>query len=332
MQAEKAVVVSGIRPTGVLHLGNYFGAVHHFLQMQETYDCYFFIADWHALTTHPDVGLLAQSVREGLALYLAAGLDPEKATIYVQSDVREMAELYLYLSTLAYVGELEKTPTFKEKVRLQPQNVNAGLLTYPVLMAADILIHRARYVPVGKDQAQHLEMARQLAQRFNHRYFEAFPLPQAFSCGATLIKIGALDGSGKMSKSEHTNSTIYLTDTEAVIYKKVMKARTDEGPKHPHTPMPDYIANLFQLLELSAAAEVYAHFLQAYQDCSIRYGDLKKELAQALITFLKPVREKSAMYRADEPALAEIRQKGAEKARCSARKTLALLRQRMRFH
>ena len=191
MQTAKEIVVSGIRPTGYLHLGNYFGAVRNYVRMQEEYECYFFVADWHSLTTHPDTKELRNSVLRVLAENIAAGLDPQKAVLYVQSAIPEIAELYLFLNMLAYKGELEKTVTFKDKVRQQPDNVNAGLLTYPVLQAADILIHRAKYVPVGKDQEQHLEMARNFAQRFNHRYTELFPEPQAFNYGSKLVKCPA---------------------------------------------------------------------------------------------------------------------------------------------
>ena len=156
-------VLSGIRPTGNLHLGNYYGAMVNFLKMQEEHQCFFFIADWHALTTHPDPKLLHANVKNILSEYLACGLDPEKATIYIQSDIPEIAELYLLLNMQAYIGELEKTVSFKEKARKNPDNVNAGLFTYPVLQAADILIHNADYVPVGKDQEQHLEMTRTYA-------------------------------------------------------------------------------------------------------------------------------------------------------------------------
>src|SRR5690349_4049396 len=206
----KEIVVSGIRPTGLLHLGNYFGAVRNYVRMQEEYNCYFFVADWHSLTTHPDTSGLKNSVHRVMAENIACGLDPEKVAFYVQSDVPEIAELYLYLNMMAYKGELEKTPTFKDKVRQQPDNVNAGLLTYPVLQAADILIHRATQVPVGKDQEQHLEMSRNFAERFNHRYDAIFPLPYAFNYGESLTKILSLDGHGKMSKSENQMATIYL--------------------------------------------------------------------------------------------------------------------------
>ena len=194
---SKEIVVSGIRSTGNLHLGNYFGAIQNYVMMQEAYDCYFFVADYHSLTTHPDPKDLKANVFHVLAENIASGLDPDKVTLYAQSDIPEIPELYLMLNMLAYKGELEKVPTFKDKVRQQPDNVNAGLLTYPVLMAADILIHRGVKVPVGKDQEQHLEMARNFAQRFNGRYGEFFPEPQVFRFNSDTVKILSLDGNGK---------------------------------------------------------------------------------------------------------------------------------------
>jgi len=249
MIMEKEIVLSGIRPTGDLHLGNYFGAIRNYVKMQDDFNCFFFIADLHSLTTHPDTSKLKDNVLKVLATYIACGLDPDKVALYCQSHLHTTGELYLYLNMLAYKGELEKTPTFKEKVRLQPDNVNAGLLTYPVLMAADILIHRAKYVPVGKDQEQHLEITRNYAKRFNHRYAEVFPEPQAFNFSHELLKVPSLDGTGKMSKSENENATIYLTDTDDVIRKKVMKAKTDSGPTELNSSMPDYIENLFLLMK-----------------------------------------------------------------------------------
>ena len=177
----KEVVLSGIRPTGFLHLGNYFGAMRNYVRMQDEFECYFFVANWHALTTHPNTKELKQAVHRVVAENIACGLDTNKVSLYVQSDVPEIAELYLFLNMMAYKGELEKTVTFKEKVRLNPENVNAGLLTYPVLQAADILIHRAVKVPVGKDQEQHMEMARNFAERFNYRNGEVFPMPYGFN-------------------------------------------------------------------------------------------------------------------------------------------------------
>jgi tryptophanyl-tRNA synthetase len=180
--------------------------------MQDAFNCYFFVANWHSLTTHPDTKELQANVLRVIAENIACGLDPEKVALYVQSDVPQIAELYLYLNMMAYKGELEKTVTFKEKVRLQPENVNAGLLTYPVLQAADILIHRAVKVPVGKDQEQHLEMARTYAERFNHRYGEVLPLPYAFNYGGELVKIMSLDGEGKMSKSDINEVYFYVIE------------------------------------------------------------------------------------------------------------------------
>src|SRR5215212_919853 len=244
MEKKKEIVMSGIRPTGFLHLGNYFGAIRNYVRMQHEYDCFFMVADLHSLTTHPDTRDLKANVHRVLAENIASGLDPDKVALYCQSHVHETAELYLYLNMLAYKGELEKTATFKEKVRQQPDNANAGLLTYPVLQTADILLHRAMYVPVGKDQEQHLEMARNFANRFNYRYGEVFPEPVAFNFSNELIKVPSLDGSGKMSKSENQMATLYLADDDDLIRKKVMKAKTDSGHTEPNSEMPDYIQNL----------------------------------------------------------------------------------------
>ncbi|MEY3738762.1 MAG: hypothetical protein RL544_1540 [Bacteroidota bacterium] len=328
---EKEVVLSGIRPTGFLHLGNYFGAMRNYVRMQDEFNCYFFVANWHSLTTHPDTKELQANVLRVIAENIACGLDPEKVALYVQSDVPQIAELYLYLNMMAYKGELEKTVTFKEKIRLQPENVNAGLLTYPVLQAADILIHRAVKVPVGKDQEQHLEMARNYAERFNHRYGEVLPLPYAFNYGGELVKILSLDGEGKMSKSENQMNTLYLADEDDVIRKKIKKATTDAGPKVPNAPMPAYIENLFTLMELVSSADTVQKFRSDYNNssegnCIIRYGDLKNQLAEDMAAFVKPIREKAADLQKDTATLQKIMKLGAEKAGESASKTLTLVR------
>jgi tryptophanyl-tRNA synthetase len=322
----KQIVVSGIRPTGFLHLGNYFGAMRNYVRMQQDYDCYFFVADWHSLTTHPDTKELKASVLRVLAENIAAGLDPNKVTLYVQSTVPEVAELYLLLNMNAYKGELEKTTTFKDKVRLQPNNVNAGLLTYPVLQAADILIHRAKYVPVGKDQEQHLEMARNFAQRFNYRYGELFPEPQAFNFGSELIKVPSLDGTGKMSKSENQLATLYLADEDDEIRKKIMKAKTDSGPTEHNSKMPDYIQNIFQLMALVSEEQTVARFREDFNKAKIRYGDMKKQLAEDMVQFIRPIREKADAIRQDKSYLEKIISEGAEKARASAIATIKEVR------
>jgi len=321
---SKEIVVSGIRSTGYLHLGNYFGAIQNYVEMQNGHNCYFFVADYHSLTTHPVPKELKQNVYRVVAENIASGLDPEKVALYAQSDIPEIPELYLLLNMLAYMGELEKVPTFKDKVRQQPDNVNAGLLTYPVLMAADILIHKAVKVPVGKDQEQHLEMARNFANRFNTRYgAEFFPEPQVFRFNTESVKIMSLDGNGKMSKSENLNSTIYLNDDDDTIRKKIMKAKTDQGPTEPNSEMADYIKNLFVLMKLTATADTTEFFTNAYNNCNIRYGDMKKQLAEDMATFVRPIRERAAELQKDEAAIRKILKEGAEKARASSAETMA---------
>ncbi len=323
-------VVSGIRSTGKLHLGNYYGALRNFIRMQEEYDCYFFVADWHSLTTHPQANLLHENVKNVFVEYLAAGLDPEKCTLYLQSDIHEIPEFYLLLNMHAYLGELSKTPSFKEKARKQPENVNAGLLTYPTLMATDILIQKANKVPVGKDQEQHLEMSRRFAQRFNNFYGVDFLVePKAFSYSQELIKIPGLDGSGKMGKSE--GNCIYLSDDPKTIEKKVKKALTDQGPTEPNSIKPDYIENLFTLLKVVSTEEVYNFFDEKWNTCEIRYGDLKKQLAEDIIKVTTPIRERIIDIENNDEYLRKVAAMGAEKARARAAKTLTEMRRIMGF-
>ncbi|GHS84771.1 tryptophan--tRNA ligase [Bacteroidia bacterium] len=328
----KKTVLSGIRPTGDLHLGNYFGALKNFVRMQDDYDCYFFIADYHSLTTHPTPDHLRFNTRRVLANYLAAGLDPKKCTLYIQSDVPQVTELYLFLNMNAYLGELERVTSFKDKVRLQPQNINAGLLTYPTLMAADILLHNADFVPVGKDQEQHLEMARTYAKRFNTLYKTTFfKEPQAFNFGENLVKIPGLDGNGKMGKSEGVSNAIFLGEASDSIRKKVMRAVTDSGPTSPNQEQPEVIKNLFQLLSVVSTPDTVAHFNEAYNNCTIRYGDLKKQLAEDMIAFTEPFRQRISDLLADEHALDTVAAEGAEKARASAQKTIDAVRSLIGF-
>jgi tryptophanyl-tRNA synthetase len=320
---KKEIVVSGIRSTGSLHLGNYFGAVKNFLKMQHEYDCFFFIADYHSLTTHPSPADLNANVKRVLVEYLACGIDPQACTMYVQSDLPEIAELYLLLNMNAYVGELERSTTFKEKIRQQPDNINAGLLTYPVLMAADILIHRAVKVPVGKDQEQHLEMSRTFGNRFNRMYATTlFPEPVAFNFGTGLVKIPGLDGTGKMGKSEGEGNAIFLGDPEDVIRKKVMRAVTDSGPTQENQPKAEAIQNIFTILEAVSKKETIDFFNEQYNTMKIRYGDMKKQLAEDLIAFTAPFREKIHELLKDEKFIHRVASEGAEKARESAAKTV----------
>ncbi|MPM35281.1 Tryptophan--tRNA ligase [bioreactor metagenome] len=325
-------ILSGIRPTGNLHLGNYFGAVKNFVRLQEENECYFFIADYHSLTTHPTPENLNNNVRQVLAEFVACGLDPDKATLYIQSDVPETIELYLFLNMNAYLGELERVTSFKDKVRKQPNNVNAGLLTYPTLMAADILIHHADKVPVGKDQEQHLEMTRTFANRFNRMYkTEYFKEPEAFNFGEELVKVPGLDGSGKMGKSEGEGNAIFLIDDEKTISKKIMRAVTDSGPTEPNQTPPQAIQNLFSLMEIVSAEDTVKFFREAYANCSIRYGDLKKQLAADMNIFIAPIRERVLSTAADTAFLSKVAATGREKARASASKTVREVREIIGF-
>lgn len=323
-------VLSGIRSTGHLHLGNYYGALLNFVQLQNTAKCFFFIADLHSLTTHPKPDDFHSNVKIILAEYLAAGLDPEKSSLFVQSSVPEVSELYVLLNMLSYKGELERTASFKDKVRQNPDNVNAGLLTYPVLMASDILIHRPDWVPVGKDQEQHLEITRLLARRFNNLYgANVFPEPEAYNFGENLVKVPGLDGSGKMGKSE--GNGIYLIDDEKTITKKVMRAVTDSGPAAPGEPMTDPIQNLFTLLGIVSDPDVVEYFTNQYNNCTIRYGDLKKQLAADICRRTLPIREKIMEISNNDTFLHYVIEKGTAQARESAGATMKLVREAVGF-
>jgi tryptophanyl-tRNA synthetase len=327
-------VVSGIRPTGKLHLGNYFGAVKNFIRMQNEFDAFFFIADYHSLTTHPTPADLHSSVKRVLAEYIALGLDPEKCTLYLQSDLPQTAELYMFLNMNAYLGELQRLTSFKDKIRDQADNVNAGLLTYPVLMAADILLHKGLKVPVGKDQEQHLEMARTFGNRFNRLYnVEYFPEPQAFNYNQNLVKVPGLTGQGKMSKSAGEADSIYMSDSEEVMRRKVMKAVTAivDGPTEPGSEKPLPIQNLFDLMGLVCTSDVIQKYEADYYDGSIRFGDLKKQLADDMNGFLDPFRSRINDVLADEALLSKVAKMGAEKASESANKTISEVREIIGF-
>jgi tryptophanyl-tRNA synthetase len=319
-------VVSGIRSTGNLHLGNYFGAMINFLKMQKENNCFFFIADYHALTTHPKPDDVHGNIKQILAEYLACGIDPEIATVFVQSDVTEVTELYLLLNMNTYVGELQRTTSFKEMIRKQPDNINAGLLTYPVLMAADIIIHKANKVPVGKDQEQHLEMTRRFARRFNTMYgVDYFPEPVAYNFGKKLIKIPGLDGTGKMGKSE--GNGIFLNDTPEEIRKKVMHAVTDTGPQKPGEKPSEPVKNLFTIMNVVSDKSTVKYFTEKHASCEIRYGDMKKQLAEDIIKVTEPIRQRINEILADNKYLAKVVSEGAEKARASASKTIREVRE-----
>lgn len=328
MNSKLPIAVSGVRPTGKQHLGNYFGAVKNFVKMQDIFNGYFFVADYHSLTTHPNAADLREKSKNVALIYLACGLDPNKCALYLQSDVPQIPELYLIFNMHAYLGELEREATFKEKIREQPNNVNAGLLTYPVLMTVDIIIHKALKVPVGKDQQQHVEMSRDFVRRFNNLYkVDYFPEPQPFSFAEKLVNVPSLDGEGKMSKSKPENTCIYLEEEPDVIRKKVMRMVTDSGPKELNSAIPLIIQNVFDMMKLVSSEETLKQFEEAYDNCSIRYGDMKKQLGEDIVLFLSPIREKIKELSADEKKLYEILGDGGSKARTSAAQTLKDVRE-----
>lgn len=264
--------------------------------------------------------------------FLAAGLDPNRATLYVQSELPETAELYLLLNMNAYLGELQRVASFKEKARKQPDNINAGLLTYPTLMSADVIIHKATKVPVGKDQEQHLEMARNFVNRFNNMYkVDFFPEPFAYNFGEELIKIPGLDGSTKMGKSEGEANAIYFVDDPKVIRKKIMRAVTDSGPTEKNQPKPQSIQNLFNLMKVMSSADTLAYFEEKYNTCEIRYGDFKKQLAEDVLKFVEPYRKKIEDLWNNEEYLRKVVKQGTEKAHESASKTMTELRKIIGF-
>jgi tryptophanyl-tRNA synthetase len=294
--------------------------------MQKENNCFFFIADYHSLTTHPKPVDIHSSIKQVLAEYLACGIDPEVATVFIQSDVPQVMELYLLLNMNAYVGELERTTTFKEKIRKNPDNVNAGLLTYPVLMASDIIIHKATKVPVGMDQEQNLEMTRRFARRFNTIYgVNYFPEPDAYNFGRKLVKIPGFDGTGKMGKSE--GNGIFLSDTPQVIRKKVMKAVTDAGPTEPNQVPSEPVKNLFTILKVVSDPSTVKYFREKYASCEIRYGELKKQLAEDIIKMTEPIRARINEILNDDKYLAKVVKEGGEKARASASVTIREVRE-----
>ena len=321
-------VLSGIRSTGRLHLGNYFGALRNFVKMQHTDRCFFFIADYHSLTTHPDPKALHGNVKNVLAEYLAAGLDPEVATIYIQSDVPQVAELSLLLSMHAYIGELERTASFKDKIRKQPENVNAGLLCYPVLMAADILLYQADLVPVGEDQRQHVELTRDIAQRFNSVYSDTFVLPEAFipKVGARLMSLD--DPTTKMSKSL-PDGCVNLMDAPEVIMKKFKRAVTDCETAVKYDK--ENKAGISNLLTIYCAAtgktlqEAEAEFKGQ------GYGVFKPAVGEAVVELLRPIREESQRIMDDKAYLENVYQEGAERAHRLALKTLSKVQRKVGF-
>jgi len=314
----KKRIFSGAQPTGQLHIGNYLGALKNWVSLQNEYESFFCIVNLHAVTLPQNPEILRQKTLDLARIYLASGIDPEVSTIFIQSDVSEHAELSWILSCIARMGELERMTQFKDKGKGNRERAGAGLFTYPVLMAADILLYQTHLVPVGKDQKQHLELSRDLAERFNRDFGETFIVPEPFipPVGANILSLQ--EPAKKMSKSdENLNGSVFLLDDADTITKKIKRAVTDSGTTIEYDEARPAITNLltiYQLMTDRTPEEATANF------AGKGYGQFKTELAETVVEFLKPFQEKANSYSEEE--LNRILREGAEKARVIARETL----------
>jgi len=326
---HKKRVFSGTRATGRLHLGNYLGAVKGYLELQNdpNYETIYMVMDLHAITTPYEKEKLAENTRDVIMDYLACGLDPEKSIISAQSLVPEHTYLAYILSSEISVARMQHLPTFKEKVAQHPDNVTMALLNYPVLMAADILLYKASLVPVGIDQEPHLEVAREIAKKMNAKYGTDFPEPKRFATKGEYVP--SLTGEGKMSKSVE-GSYINLTDDLETIKKKFSSAPTDSG-RGDKIPEKGGVANLLKFVELFEGTEKRKKYESIYLGEGIRYGDLKKELAEAIYKELTPIQEKRKIYEADPSLVDGIIKEGAEKASKIAKETIKEVKEKMGF-
>ena len=324
---SKKRVLSGIRASGRLHLGNYLGAVKGMLALQENpeYGTFYMVADLHTLTTPYDPKELKNDIREVVLDYLAAGLDPEKSTLFIQSQVPEHVELSYLFATSVSLAKMLHLPTYKEKLKLHPKDSTIALLYYPVLMAADILIYKAESVPTGIDQEPHLEVSREIARKMNSVYGTVFPEPQRFITEGEYVP--ALTGEGKMSKSVE-GSYVNLTDDLEMIKKRLTGAPTDSG-KGEKVPEKGGVANLLTFVGLFRGSKKRDEYEMAYKGSGIRYSELKEGLAKAIYEELKPIQEKRRVFEKDPDLVERILAKGAQRAREVARDTLDETKKKM---
>ena len=323
--ANKSVVLSGMRSTGKIHLGNYFGAIKNWVELQDRYDCYYFAADWHALTTdYADPSEISNNTLEAVADWMAAGLDPEKSVIFVQSMVPEHAELHLLLSMMTPLGWLERVPTYKEQIReLETRELATyGFLGYPLLQTADIVLYRADLVPVGEDQASHLEISREIVRRFHHLYGRVFPEPKALYTPTP--KVPGLDGR-KMSKSY--GNAIDLADAPEVIRKKCMQMFTDPQRVRRQDPGRPDVCNLYRFHELVSSEEVRTRVAEECQRAQIGCVEDKKLIAEQLIAYLEPMRQRREELISRRDTLLDVLEEGSKRARDRARETMERVRE-----
>ncbi len=320
-------IFSGIRPTGGLHIGNYLGAIKQWISLQETNECIFCIVDLHAITTPYDPKELQKNILEATATYLAAGINPEKSIVFVQSEVKEHAELAWLLGTITPMGELSRMTQFKEKSKQHKDYVNAGLFTYPILMTADILLYKGQAVPVGKDQEQHVELARTIARKFNQKFGKVFDEPETIlpKVGAKIMSL--TDPKKKMSKSDDPKSYISLFDSPEAIQKKIMSAETDSGKEVTYNitkkPGISNLLTIYSLLTDKPIPEIEKEFKDK------GYGDFKKSLAKILIDYLEPFRRKQKELQTRDVYVKDILTKGASRAKIIAETTMKEVREKM---
>ncbi|MCX6722367.1 MAG: tryptophan--tRNA ligase [Candidatus Staskawiczbacteria bacterium] len=320
-------IFSGIRPTGGLHIGNYLGAIKQWIALQESNECVFCIVDLHAITTPYDPKELQKNILDTTAVYLAAGINPDKSVIFVQSEVKEHAELAWLLGTITPMGELGRMTQFKEKSKQHKDYVNAGLFTYPILMTADILLYKGQAVPVGKDQEQHVELSRTIAKKFNQKFGKVFPEPETIlpKTGAKIMSL--TDPKKKMSKSDDPKSCISLFDSPEDITKKIMSAETDSGKDVIYNvtkkPGISNLITIYSLISDKTTQEIEKQFKGK------GYGDFKKSLAKALVDYLEPFRRKQKELQTRDVYVKDILSKGASRARIIAETTMKEVRSKM---
>lgn len=327
---EKKVIYSAVQPSGNLTIGNYLGAIRNWVKMQDEYDCYYAVANMHAITVKQDPAELRRRTLELVALYIACGLDPEKCALYVQSNVPQHAELTWVLNTIAYVGELSRMTQFKDKSQKHAENINMGLMDYPVLMAADILLYQAQYVPVGADQKQHVEIARDLAIRFNNRFGETFTVPEPLILKGGAKICSLQEPAKKMSKSdENVNASVYLTDDRDAVIRKFKRAVTDSGNEVRAAEDKPGVTNLLN---------IYC----AFKGCTVEeaekefegkgYGDFKLAVGEAVADVIGPVQAEQKRLLSDKAYLAGVLSTGAERAYKTARRTLSKVYRKVGFY
>jgi tryptophanyl-tRNA synthetase len=330
MQQEKRkVILSGIQPTGGVHLGNLIGAIQNWVKMQHEYDCYFTIVDLHAITVRQVPAELRNNSLNLAAMLIAAGIEPDKCTLFIQSHVTEHAQLAWVLNCNAQYGELGRMTQFKDKSAKHADNINVGLFSYPVLQAADILVYQADLVPVGEDQKQHLELTRNIAERFNHHYSPTFTVPEPFipKVGARIMSLQ--EPTKKMSKSdENQKSVIYLTDSDEEIIGKIKRAVTDSGSEVKFSDEKPGVSNLMSLYHIATGKSIEE--IEAEFDGK-GYGDFKPAVAQAVADYVRPIRERYEELLKDKEGLKKILSAGSEKAKRTAFKTLRKVYKKVGF-